>query len=135
MAVLGVIRFSSSSTDVFGLKLKPQEQATAVVTGSAATTRSQPAAVAAAPVTDRLKQQAALSNITALLSSRLLSAPCLEHQQHFAHLLPVFFAIRHADEDEYESDGYYESDEYEDDDYDDDPFSGPTMNFAAFLRM
>jgi hypothetical protein len=41
-----------------------------------------------------------------------------------------------ADEVEYESDGYYESDEYEDGDYyDDDPFSGPTMNFAAFLRM
>ncbi|WIA41376.1 hypothetical protein OEZ86_004967 [Tetradesmus obliquus] len=36
-------------------------------------------------------------------------------------------------DDEYESDGYY-SDEYEDD-YDDDPFNGPTMNFAAFLRM
>lgn len=40
--------------------------------------------------------------------------------------------MRCAD-DEYESDGYY-SDEYEDD-YDDDPFNGPTMNFAAFLRM
>eukprot|EP00882_Tetradesmus_deserticola_P028625 GHRQ01031893.1.p1 GENE.GHRQ01031893.1~~GHRQ01031893.1.p1 ORF type:complete len:239 (+),score=92.12 GHRQ01031893.1:492-1208(+) len=38
--------------------------------------------------------------------------------------------------DEYESYDY-DSDEYEDEDeeYDDDPFNGPTMNFAAFLRM
>ncbi|KAF6263249.1 hypothetical protein COO60DRAFT_486587 [Scenedesmus sp. NREL 46B-D3] len=41
----------------------------------------------------------------------------------------------YSDEDEYESDGYYDSDEYEGEDYDDDPFGGPTMNFAAFLRM